>query len=72
MSNHMEQYSIVDFDLKSCYTSILLGLYPEPLNAVRQAIEGPGLWNYIKSEFKKKGRMQVFNKPAVKIYIYTL
>ncbi len=71
MSNHMEQYSIVDFDLKSCYTSILLGLYPEPLNAVRQAIEGPGLWNYIKSEFKKKGRMQVFNKPAVKICVYS-
>ncbi len=71
MSNHLEDYKIVDFDLKSCYTSILLGLYPEPLNAVKQAIEGPGLWNYIQSEFKKKGREKVFNKPAVKVCVYS-
>jgi phage/plasmid-associated DNA primase len=71
MSSHLNDYSIVDFDLKSCYISILLGLYPEPLGAIRKAIEGPGLWNYIKSEFIKKGRENVFNKPAVKICVYS-
>lgn len=33
MSKHLKHYCIVDFDYKSCYTSILLKLYPQPLNA---------------------------------------
>ena len=41
-------YVICDLDLKSCYTSILLGLYPKELKVLQRAVEGPGLWNFIK------------------------
>jgi Family of unknown function (DUF5906)/D5 N terminal like len=62
---------IIDLDLKSCYTSILLGLYPEHLRALQYAIEGEGLWNFIKREFESRGRSDVYNKPAVKICTYS-
>lgn len=62
---------IVDLDLKSCYTSILLGLYPRELEALQRAIEGEGLWNYSYKEFKKNGKEEVWNKPAVKVCVYS-
>lgn len=71
LASKLEGYNIVDFDLKSCYTSILLGLYPKPLESIQMAIEGKGLWEFIREEFKKNGREQVYNKPAVKICVYS-
>lgn len=62
---------IVDLDLKSGYTSILLGLYPRELEALQRAIEGEGLWNYLYKEFKKNGKEEVWNKPAVKVCVYS-
>lgn len=50
-SSCCEGYSILDLDLKSCYTSILLGLYPSPLQSIQLAIENKGFWNYIQDEF---------------------
>lgn len=46
-ANLKYKMTIVDFDLKSCYTSILLGLYPKHLQVIQEAIEGKGLWKYI-------------------------
>lgn len=62
---------LVDLDIKSCYTSILLGLYPDPLRALQLAIEQGGLWNFIKKEFEANGRLEVYNKAAVKICVYS-
>lgn len=62
---------LVDLDIVSCYTSILLGLYPDHLRAIQRAIEGEGLWNYIKKEFQNNGRGHVYNKPAVKVCVYS-
>lgn len=62
---------ILDIDLKSCYTSILLGLYPKPLEALQRAIEGNGLWEYVKGEFKTHGREKDFKKAPVKICVYS-
>lgn len=70
-ANNSFNMTIVDFDIKSCYTSILIGLYPKPLQVIQEAIEGKGLWNYIKEEFDKKNRSHLFNKPAVKICVYS-
>jgi len=36
-------FVLVDLDLKSCYTLILLGLYPEELRVLQYAIEKVGL-----------------------------
>ena len=64
-------YQIVDLDLKSCYTSILLGLYPQETRRLQFAIEKVGLWKYIQEEFKRNGRGDRYNKAAVKICVYS-
>jgi P4 family phage/plasmid primase-like protien len=64
-------YVLLDVDLKSCYTSILLGLYPQELRSVQLAIEGQGLWKYIQGEFEAKGNGSLYNKAAVKICTYS-
>nr|QYC94343.1 putative phage/plasmid DNA primase [Oedogonium sp. 210] len=63
--------NIADLDIKSCYTSILLGLYPLHLSRLQEVLEYGGLWAYIKEEFEKNGRGSVYNKPAVKICTYS-
>jgi P4 family phage/plasmid primase-like protien len=64
-------YILVDLDIVSCYTSILLGLYSDHLGTLQHAIETKGLWKYIQEEFLKNGKGEVFNKPAVKICVYS-
>ncbi len=54
---------LLDLDLTSGYTSILLGLYPQDLEAIQRAIEGPGLWKYIQSEFIRNGKGDDVHKP---------
>lgn len=65
-----EGFVLLDLDLTSCYTSILLGLFPQDLEAIQRAIEGPGLWKYIHSEFIRNGKGDCYHKPAVKICVY--
>lgn len=54
-----QNYTLVDLDIVSCYTSILLGLYSDHLGAIQQAVETKGLWNYIYDEFVKNGKGDV-------------
>jgi P4 family phage/plasmid primase-like protien len=62
---------ILDLDLKSCFTSIILGLYPKGLEVLQSAIETTGLWNYIHQEFIKEKKEQWYNKASVKICVYS-
>jgi phage/plasmid-associated DNA primase len=62
---------LVDVDLKSCYTSILLGLYPHYLKKIQDVIEKEGLWKHIEGEFKKRGKSEFYNKDSVKICTYS-
>jgi hypothetical protein len=71
MTSLDNNYCIIDFDLKSCYTSILLGLYPKELSSLQVAIEQVGLWDYIKNEFERNGVLKNYNKSAVKICVYS-
>lgn len=64
-------YTIVDFDITSCYMSVLVGLFTDPLLCLQKAIETVGVWNYIKEEFKRNDREKVFHKPAVKVCVYS-
>lgn len=64
-------FLLVDLDLKSCHTSILLGLYPDHLRVLQLAIEKHGLWNYLEKEFHRNGKGDSFNKQAVKICVYS-
>ena len=71
LTSSNEDYVIIDFDLKSCYTSILLGLYPKPLEQIQKSIETVGLWEHLRKEFLAKGCIDQWNKPAVKICTYS-
>lgn len=66
-----EGFVMVDFYLKSCYTTILLGLYPERMSNIQGVIEGQGLWKFIESEFIRQNKGHLYNKPAVKICTYS-
>lgn len=63
-------YVIVDYDIKSCYTAVLLGLFPDFLPDVITAVNGPGLWKHFEEEFRKKNYSQSFHKDSVKVCVY--
>lgn len=71
MASVLTDSVIIDYDLKSCYTSILLGLYPSPLEEIQKAIETKGLWAHVEDEFKQNEVHHHWNKPAVKICVYS-
>ena len=64
-------WSIIDMDLKSCFTHLALGLYPDHLPITKDAVESGGLWKYIQKEFESKGQQELYNKEAVKICVYS-
>ena len=63
-------FTIVDLDLKSCYASTILGLFPQELTLLKKALEKGSLWDYIESEFDSWGRKSDYVKPYVKAAIY--
>jgi hypothetical protein len=65
ISEHDTSKVIVDFDLKSCYTSIRL--FPSR----HSACETTGLWEYIREEFERNNVLNHYNKSAVKICVYS-
>ena len=64
-------FTIIDYDLTSCYMSILLGLYPEQLRVLQKVVQEVGLWKFIENEFIREGQQDRFNKPFVKICVYS-
>ena len=71
LANREFKAKILDLDLKSCFTSIIIGLYPQELEVLQSAIENTGLWNHIKQEFIKEKREQWYSKGSVKICVYS-
>lgn len=63
---------LLDLDLVSCYTSVLVGLYPDKLPLVKRAVETVGIWKFIENEFKQKGKESKFEKTFVKICFYSV
>ena len=71
-----EGFSILDLDLKSCHTSILLGVSHEfnslKLGEIRRALSTIGLWEYIRHhDFILQGMEDNYNKAAVKLCVYS-
>lgn len=71
VSERCPDIEIIDIDLKSCYTSILLGLYPHYLGRLKSVIEEEGLWKHIEKEFERRGKMDYYSKESVKICTYS-
>ena len=63
-------HTILDLDLKSCYASTILGLYPQQVTLLKKALEKGGLWNYIEEEFDSWGRKEDYVKSYVKAAVY--
>lgn len=63
-------FTIVDLDLKSCYASTILGLWPQEATVLKKALEKGSLWDYIEEEFSGWGRKQDYVKKYVKAAVY--
>lgn len=63
-------FSIVDVDLRSAYTSVLLGLYPHELQRLRVILRNTNLWDSIKEDYRKAERLSYYDKPSVKVCVY--
>ena len=66
-----ENRVIIDLDIKSCYFSILLGLYPKDLSIIQNAMETNGIWEFIKEDFEKEGRGDLYDKSLAKVCVYS-
>lgn len=62
-------YVLLDIDIKSCFMSMLLGLYPDLLQNFKKKIEG-GVWNYFKESVVSAGKEVSYNKSIVKVCLY--
>ena len=63
-------YVLMDLDLKSCYASVAVGLYPHITPLLRNSMDTVGLWEFIKNEFKREGKEQLYSKGSVKVCVY--
>jgi len=63
---------LLDLDLVSWYTSILLGLYPDKLPLVKQAVETDGIWEAIRKEFVRQNVGDLYTNSFVKICFYSV
>lgn len=62
---------LVDFDLKACYTSVILGLFPEELTLVAKCMRAGGIWKEVERMFEEKQLSSSFHKDSVKVCIYS-
>lgn len=65
-----KDYALLQFDMKSCYPSILAGMYPQQLPQLCSALNNDGLWRTIGNWFKQEGKEHLFSKKAVKACVH--
>ena len=72
-ANYLEQkgYSLIDLDLRSCYTTVLVGLLPNVLAELRLAMNEGSLWDTIRSWMVEIGKEEAYDKSAVKVCVYS-
>ena len=63
-------YTILDLDLKSCYASTILGLWPQEVTSLKAAVEKGSIWIYIEEEFDEWERKDAYVKTYVKAAVY--
>lgn len=70
--DHTYDMVLLDLDIVSCYTCVLLGLYPDKLPLISQAVRSGSIWNSLKQEFIDRGKGEVYNKTYAKAYFYSV
>lgn len=63
---------LLDLDLVSCYTMVLIGMYPDDLVRVKRAVQSGSIWDALKQEFINIGKEDLFQKPYVKACFYSV
>lgn len=63
---------LLDLDLVSCYTSLLIALYPRKLVRVKMAVDSGSVWESLRKEFIKMGKEELYKKPYVKACFYSV
>ena len=62
--------TLVDVDLRSTYVSVLLGLYPNELQRLHVVLSKTNVWDSIKSDYEREGKLHVYDKSSVKACVY--
>lgn len=66
------QMVLLDLYLVSCYTMVLLGLYPKELVLVGRAVKSGSIWEALRKEFVALGKENLYQKPYVKACFYSV
>lgn len=66
------QMILLDLDLVSCYTMVLIALYPDDLIRVRQAVKSGSIWEALRQKFISLGKEELYKKPYVKACFYSV
>lgn len=66
------QMVILDLDLVSCYTTVLIALFPLKLIRVKRAVEAGSIWEALREEFVRLGKGEYYKKPYVKACFYSV
>lgn len=66
-------WSILDVDLKSCYTSVLLGLLSDGRrnDSVSTAVTSVGIWEHLRETMDKQKALHLYDKRFVKVCVYS-
>lgn len=66
------QYDILDVDIKSCFVSLSLGLFPKQTTVIARALQNySSMWDFIKEEFQNMGKADAYDRTAVKACVYS-
>lgn len=69
-SPYGDNYKLVQFDLRSCFTHILLGLYPNATNHLLKVLDKGSIWAHIEEQFKLANKHDLYDKGCAKVSLY--
>lgn len=69
ISSALPGYVVCDLDMKSCYISLLVALYPEKTKFLELPLK-EGMWKYMERLHKQSGHSLTFNKSFAKVCVY--
>lgn len=69
ISNALPGFVVCDLDMRSCYISLLVALYPEKTRFLEQPLK-EGMWKYMERLHEKNGNALSFNKSFAKVCVY--
>jgi hypothetical protein len=61
----------VSIDVKACFFNLLIGLIPEAMEKVSASLKNDTIWKILESDMSSKVKDLAFDKPAVKICLYS-